>query len=113
MRESGIVRVHVEHDQLLKRADCVERVQIQPLMFERTPPRFDERVGIRDLGHGEKAPQESGFDQFIDSAVEVFDSTVGEQGWLLVEETRRSIDKEFSGGGRVERRGHLPREDTA
>ena len=26
-----------------------ERVQEQPLVFERSPPRFDERVGERDV----------------------------------------------------------------
>jgi hypothetical protein len=38
VRKSCVVRVHVENDQLLKRADGVERVQIQPLMLQRTSP---------------------------------------------------------------------------
>ncbi len=85
MWKLGIVLVHVEGDQRLKRADGVERVQVQPLMFQRTPPRFDHRVGIRDLGHREKPCEEPGINQFVDSAVMVFASTVGEQGGLLAQ----------------------------
>jgi|GEM_PF-2777157 hypothetical protein len=110
---SGIVLVHVEGNQRLKRADGVERVQIQPLMLQRTPPRFDHRVGIRDLRHGEKPFQKSGFNQFVDSAVMVLDATVGEHGGLVAEETFRGVDQQSGGGSRVERFRNLPRQDTA
>ena len=109
----GIVLVHVEGDQVLNRADGIERVQIQPLMLQRTPPRFDHRVGIRDIRHGEKPCEESGINQFVDSAVMVLDATVGEHGRLVAAETFRGVDQESGGGSRVERFRNLPRQDTA
>lgn len=110
MGESGVVLVHVERDQLLKCADRVERIQIQPLVFERPPPRFDERVGECDLRHGENSSEQPGVDQLVYGFVEVLDSAVGEQGWLLVHQTNGGAEKEFGRGARVERRGHFPRE---
>ncbi len=49
--KTRVVLVHVERDQLLECVDRVERVQVQPLVFERSPPRLDERIGKRYLGH--------------------------------------------------------------
>ena len=112
MWKLGVVLVHVESDQVLNRADGIERVQIQPLMLQRSPPRFDHRVGIRDIRHGEKPFQESGFNQFVDSAVMVLAAAVGEQGRLVAEETFRGLDQESGGGSRVERFRDLPRQDT-
>ena len=76
--------INVERDQFLKRADRVEHVQVQPLVFQRAPPRFDERVGEGDLRPGEKASKEARFNELVDGAVEVFDAAVDEHGWLLI-----------------------------
>ena len=35
--EVHVVLVHIERDQILESAYCVELVQIQPLVFERSP----------------------------------------------------------------------------
>ena len=56
-------------------------------MFEHSPPRFDERVGERDFGHGEQSFEKPGIDQLVDGTVEVFDAASGlvdEQPTLLV-----------------------------
>jgi hypothetical protein len=44
------VFVNVERNQPLDRSNRVQRVQVQPLMLERRPPRLDHRVGERDVG---------------------------------------------------------------
>ena len=66
MRKTGVVLLDVERDESPYRADRIERVQVQPLMFEHAPPGLDERVGKRDLRHGQKPIQEAGLDQLID-----------------------------------------------
>ncbi len=76
MRQPCIVLIDVECDQFLEPAEGVKRVQVQPLVFERSPPSFNERVGERDVGHGEKPSEESRIDQFVDGAVEVLDSAI-------------------------------------
>ena len=43
--KTRIVLVHIKSDQVLNRIDRVERFQVQPLVFERPPPRFDQRIG--------------------------------------------------------------------
>src|SRR5262249_13799978 len=60
----------------------VERVQIQPLVLERPPPRFDERIGEGDLGQGQQALQQSRIDQALDRAVAILDAGVGQQSRL-------------------------------
>ncbi len=56
-------------------------------MFERSPPRLDERIGKRDLGHGQKSSQKPGVDQFVDGMIEVLDAAVGQEGGLFVDQT--------------------------
>ena len=108
-----VVLVDVVFDQRLQRADRIERVQVEPLVLEDSPPRLDEGVGERDLGLGQKSPQESGLDQFVDGSVEVLDTTVGEQGRLLVDQATGCAEKEFRGGARIERGRHFPCQDPA
>ena len=108
MGKSGVVLVHVEFDQLLKCADRVERIQVQPLVFERSPPRFDERVGKCDLRHGKKPIQDAGPNQLIDRYIEVLDTSVDEQCGLGVLQMPRGVEKEFSCSAWVERGGYLP-----
>ncbi len=111
--KTHVVFVHVERDQLLERADRVERVQVQPLVFDRSPPRFDERVGKRDLGHGQKSSQQPGVDQFVDGTVEVLDSAVGQESWFFVDQATRGAEKQFGRRVAVERCRDLPRQDAA
>ena len=71
--------VHIERDQLLEPADRVKRVLEQPLVFDRSPPRFDERLGDRDIGHGEASFEKPGLEQRVDRTVEVLAPTVIEK----------------------------------
>ena len=81
-------------------------------MFERTPPGLDKRVGIRDVGLREKPFEESRIDQFIDSAVEVLDTTVNEKSWFYINQSARSIEQEFGRSVWIERCGHFPCENA-
>ena len=44
MRQVGVVLVDIEDHQLPNRGNRVERVQIQPLVLEHSPPGLDQRV---------------------------------------------------------------------
>ena len=85
--ETRVVLVHIERHQLLEPDDRVERVQEQPLVFERSPPRFDERVGKRNVGHGKQSLEEPGIDQFVDGTVVVLDTAVNEESRFLVDQS--------------------------
>ncbi len=95
--------VHRERDQLFKSPDRVERVQKQPLVFERSPPRLDERVGERDVGHGEQSLEEPGIDQFVDGTIVVLDAAVNEEGRLLVDQSTSRAEQEFGRGAWIKR----------
>ena len=103
----------VERDEILDRADRVECVQIEPLMFEHAPPGLDERVGKRDLRHGQKPIQDAGPDQLIDFYIEVLDTSVDEQRGFGILQMPRGAEKKFSCRARVERGGYLPGQNAA
>ena len=108
MRKTRVVLLDVERDESPDRADRIERVQIEPLMFEHAPPGLDERVGKRDLRHGQKPIQEAGLDQLIDRSIEVLDTSVDEQRGLGVLQMPRGAEKELGCRARIERGGYLP-----
>ena len=62
MGKTHVVFVHVERDQLFQRADRVERVQVEPLVLDRSPPRFDEH---KDSHH----PRYTPLDKVDDTAI--------------------------------------------
>jgi len=95
VRKTRVVLAHIERNEFPHRVDGVEGVQVQPPVFEHSPPRLDQRVGVGDLSHGEKSLEETRIDQFIDGTVEVFDSTVRENSWSLVEEATCGAEQEF------------------
>ncbi len=113
MRKTCVVLFHVERDKFLESTDRIERIQEQPLVLECSPPGFDERVGERDVGLGEKPLEESRIDQLINGTVEVLDAAVNEEGWLLVDQSTRGVEQEFGRDAWIERRRHLPREYAA
>ena len=46
VRQSSIVFLHVVPHQLLDSPDCVECVQVQPLVFEHSPPGFNDHIMV-------------------------------------------------------------------
>jgi len=78
------VLVDEEHHELADGLDVVEGIQVEPLMFQDALPRLDERVRETDVGHRQESSERSGFDQLIDSRVEVLNTSVGEKsGWIF------------------------------
>ena len=76
--------VDEEHHELADGLDVVEGIQVEPLMFQDALPRLDERVRETDVGHRQESSERSGFDQLIDSRVEVLNTSVGEKsGWIF------------------------------
>ena len=49
MRNVRVVLLDVELDQFPNCLEVVERVQIQPLAFENSPPGFDQGIGEVNL----------------------------------------------------------------
>jgi len=49
VRHRLVVLRHVERDELPDHRQVVERVQVQPLVLEDAPPRFDQRVREGDV----------------------------------------------------------------
>ena len=85
--------IHIERDQLFETADRVKRVQVQPLVFECSPPGFDKRVGERDVGLGEKPLEEPRIDQLIDGSVEVLNAAVNEERWFFIDQAARGAEQ--------------------
>ena len=92
----------------ITRRDPGNRWTSAPLVFERSPPRFNERIGERDVGHSEKPSQKSRIDQFVDGFVEVLDSAVDKHVGLASSQVFRGAEQNLGRGVRVERSAHLP-----
>ena len=76
--------VDVEGDELPYRLDTIERVQIQPLVLQDSPPGLDQRIGEGDICHRQESSERAGLDQIVDVRVEVLDTAVEKKGgWFL------------------------------
>jgi len=60
--ETLVVLGRVEGDELADGLDAVERVQEQPVVLRRPPPRLDHGVGAPQLGHGQDPAEQAGVD---------------------------------------------------
>ena len=76
MRQHAVVFVDVERHESTDGRDAVERVEEEPLMFERPPPRLDHGVGELQLCEGQHPPQDTRGDQFVDLGVYVLDPRI-------------------------------------
>ena len=47
--------LHVKPDQLLNGFDRVQCIEVQPLVLEHSPPRFDQRIGEGGLRTGQNS----------------------------------------------------------
>ncbi len=76
----AIVRRDVEGHQPAHGGDVVQGVEVQPLMFERTPPGLDHGIGERHIAQRQHPRQQSRFDESVHARVDVLDAGVGDQG---------------------------------
>ena len=60
-----VVLLNIECDQLPDGCHGVERVQVQPLVFQYAPPGLDQRVREADLRLRENAFEQSSLDELI------------------------------------------------
>jgi hypothetical protein len=65
MRKHVVVFVDVERHQPTDGRDAIERVEEEPLMFQRTPPRLDHRVRELQFREGQQTAQDSRVDQGV------------------------------------------------
>ncbi len=61
-------------------ACCVERVQVEPLVLEGSPPRLDHRVREGDLRLRQDTSEDAGVDELVDRRRSVLYTSVGEDG---------------------------------
>src|SRR2546429_2732484 len=81
MRKHAVVFVDVELHESTDGSDAVERVEEQPLMFERPPPRLDHGVREPQLRKGQHTAQNTGDDQFVDLGVHVLNPSIRQYDW--------------------------------
>ncbi len=55
--KATVVFLNVERHESVNRLGRVKRVQVEPLMFERSPPRLDQGIGESDLGLRQDTPE--------------------------------------------------------
>ena len=101
MRKTRIVLLHIERDQFLNGPDVVQRVQVQPLVFQHAPPGFDQRIGEADLSLRQNAFEKSRFDQLIDGPVVILNTAVGQQQGLTAVNSLGGREQDFRGNTRV------------
>ena len=61
-----------------KRGEGIELMQVEPSVFQRTPPCFDHGIGKADLDLGEYAAQLSETKKVVDLVIDVLDARVGD-----------------------------------
>ena len=70
MRDDSIVLFDVEGDQPFQVREGVELMQVEPAVFQGTPPCFDHGIGKADLDLGENAPKLSETEKVVDLVVD-------------------------------------------
>ena len=113
VRESRIMLLNVKCYQILDAAECVERVQEQPLMLEHSPPGFNHRIQERDLGSSQDSALQSRGNQFIDGSIEVLDAAIDEQRGFTSGNALRCRKQNFHCDIRIKRPADLARQDPA
>ena len=68
--------VDIEGNQVPHGGGRVERVQVQPLVLDHSPPGLDQRVRESDFRLCKNAFQQPGLDELVDRRVKVLDTTV-------------------------------------
>ncbi len=85
MGHLGVVLFDVETDQTLQLREAVERMQVQPLMTQRTPECLDHGIAEADLHLGEHTVHEAVGHELVDLGVDVFNTGVGDDSGRPVE----------------------------
>jgi len=82
MREVPVVLVDIECNQVPHGGGRVERVQVQPLVLDHSPPGLDQRVRESDFHLCKNAFQQPGLGELVDRRVKVLDTTVDQHHGL-------------------------------
>jgi hypothetical protein len=80
VRNDSIVLFDVEGDQPFQVREGVELMQVEPAVFQGTPPCFDHGIGKADLDLGENAPKLSETEKVVDLVVDILAARVGDDG---------------------------------
>ena len=85
VRHHFVVLGDVKSHEAPKAGHAVEQVQIQPLMPKRSPKSLDHGVGEAHFDLGEHSVKQSGVDEGIELAINVFAAGVSDHGWRRFE----------------------------
>ena len=69
--KASVVFLDVERDESTDRSESVERVEVEPLVLENSPPRLDQGIGESDFGLRQDTPESTSVDEFADRGVDV------------------------------------------
>jgi hypothetical protein len=76
--------IDVECDESSHCRLAVERIQIEPVIFQSTPPDLNGRIRFNYLNLRQDPFQNPAEQKLVDSIIDVFDTAIGEQGnWGL------------------------------
>jgi len=119
MRHLPVVLLEEEGDQRFEMSHGVERVQVEPLMLERSPPSLDDRIRPGDLDLRQNAAELRGAESGVHRVVDVLDAGVGDDCGasvrghpLLLVQVLACGDEHSAGCDRVEACGKGPGEDS-
>lgn len=107
--------VDVERHESTDRGDAVERVEEEPLMCERAPPRLDHGIRELQLREGQHSTQDTARDQVVDLSVYVLDPSIrhDDRGGVRARGGPTGVEQDGHARPRRERRGDSPRPDAS
>ncbi len=102
-----------ECDQVPDGCNRVERVQVQPLVLEHSPPGLDQGVRECDFRLCKNALQHSGLDELVDRQVKVLDTPVNQQHGFIRRDALGCVKQKLCGDAGMESPGHTPCENPS
>ena len=111
----SVMLLDVESDETFDGGEGVEVVEEQPVVLEGAPPSLNHRIGEGDFHLSEDAAEMSEAQEFIDVAVDILDSGIGNDGCGISTEVDSGPGSGENRTGRLglEPGSELPREDAA
>ncbi len=115
MRHDGVVLLDVEANEPFHGGESIELVQVEPVMFERSPPGFDHGVRKGDLDLGEETAEPAESEEGVHLAIDILDTRVGEDGGRCAVRGKVGgrFEEHVASGLWFEAKGGLPGEDSA
>ena len=115
MRHLAIVRLNEKVDEGPKSFDGIERVQVEPVVFKRSPKGFDHGIRLGDVNLGEDAAKAGLNECGVDGSVDVFNAGICYDGGCVsaCAKVLAGFDQDRAGGQGVKPSADGPSQDLA